>query len=57
MAKFFVKTINSQKVSQQACLKIYRDKDNKELSIAFDNSCGVMGSELKRIEACIFPDN
>ena len=42
--------------SKQACLKIYRDKDEKELSISFDNSLGGYKDECKRIEARIFPD-
>jgi hypothetical protein len=40
--------------SKSACLKIYRDSDKKELSIAFDNSLGAFGDECRRIEACVF---
>ena len=40
--------------SKKACLKIYRDKDEKELSISFDNSIGAFGDECRRIEAVIF---
>lgn len=42
--------------SKMAYLKIYRDIDEKELSINFDNSDGEMGDECRRIEAIIFPD-
>jgi hypothetical protein len=40
---------------RSVCLKIYRDKDEKELSICFDNSCGALPN-LSRIEACVFPN-
>ena len=39
---------------KQACLKIFREQDNKKLSRSFDNSCGGFGNECRRIEACIF---
>lgn len=42
--------------SKHACLKVYREKDEKELSIYFDNSLGAMKEECRRIEACIFPN-
>jgi hypothetical protein len=44
------------KISKNACLKVFRDKDKTELSIAFDNSCGAFGDKLSRIEVCIFGD-
>ena len=58
MASCFIDSstlINSDE-SKQACLKIYRDKDDKELSICFDNSLGAFKDEFKRIEAHIFPN-
>ena len=36
-----------------ACLKIYRDQDEKELSINFDNSSGAF-LQCRRISAVIF---
>lgn len=39
---------------KSACLKIYRDQDQKELSICFDNSCSALDDECRRIEACLF---
>ena len=55
MAKCFIRGQGLvDRNGKSACLKIYRDQDEKELSIAFDNSLGAMGDECKRIEACIF---
>ena len=43
--------LSSNKVCKQANLKIYRDKDEAELSISFDNSLGAFSEELRRIVA------
>jgi len=51
MAKCF---IHGESNGKSACLKIYRDQDQKELSICFDNSCSAFGNECKRIEVCLF---
>lgn len=57
MAKCFIHGSNLiDHNGKQACLKVYRDKDNKELSIVFDNSLSAFGDECKRIEARIFQD-
>ncbi len=37
-----------------ACLKIYREQDERELSICFDNSLGAFGDECRRINAVVF---
>ena len=37
------------------CLKFYREKDDKEMSISFDDSSGLF-SKCKKCEICIFPD-
>lgn len=42
--------------NRQANLKIYREKDKRELSISFDNSLGAFGNKCKRIHAYIFLD-
>jgi hypothetical protein len=57
MAKAFIHGQHLKDIegAKQACLKIYRDLDEKELSIVFDNSLGGFGNECKRISACIFP--
>jgi hypothetical protein len=58
MAKCFVSgyTLKDNN-GKSACLKVYRDKDPKELSICFDNSCGGFKDECRRIEAVIFANN
>jgi hypothetical protein len=57
MAKVFIhgRHLRDIEGAKQACLKIYRDLDEKELSIVFDNSLGGFGNECKRVSARIFP--
>jgi len=60
MAKAFIRgndLIRKQCGSKMACLKIYREHDDKELCITFDNSLGEFKDECKKIEAYIYPDN
>jgi hypothetical protein len=56
VAKTYIygQTLEDRAGCKQACLKVYRDSDQKELSISFDNSLGAFKEECRRIEACIF---
>ena len=55
MAKCFIHShsLKNNDGSKEACLKIYRDQDEKELSINFDNSIGAF-LQCRRISAVIF---